>query len=277
MRRQFKALVFEILFGLAKWLRLTGRLRAVNALKPIVIANENVVILAPHPDDEIIGCASIIESDKNRKGETVVLLATGTMERANESKLAILEAGPRVRVVCCGHEDGSLTQYENILSRQVGDMLRRLDGPTTLFIPYQFDFHADHIAAHFAGKKVFIEEPKATQCYCYRTNHANVMTEFDSYSLIKMKKKKRLYRHFLSQAELDFVSLTKIRQYYFYAGDDIEAELFQSVDCDPLAINRDIRIEQDFSAIEGRVSDIHPYRFLVNQIRIRKFLLRDWR
>lgn len=128
-----------------------------------------VAILAPHPDDEVIGCAGLIRQVHDRGGRVVCIYftdgATGregaereswSRKRYDESRAAAVVLGID-RLIFLDHPEGELAP-EPALANELLDVLRA-EQPAVVFLPYPFDPHADHRAV-FATFATLAEKPE---------------------------------------------------------------------------------------------------------------------
>ncbi|MGC1481621.1 MAG: PIG-L family deacetylase [Chthoniobacterales bacterium] len=112
-----------------------------------------VVVMAPHPDDEILPCGGLLASMGER--EVVVVAVTDgeashpeisghlRMERPVETRVALSRLGIDAEIRRLGFADGELLPWESLLVAAIGDELR--DGDVVL-TPWGFDGHPDHEA-----------------------------------------------------------------------------------------------------------------------------------
>jgi len=108
-----------------------------------------VLVVAPHPDDEILGCGGAIALHV-RRGDTVhVALVTqgegggDPQARLSESRAAAGLLG-RTQVSCLGARDGAVAQDAGLAAR-LGGLLERVR-PAALYAPSPFELHPDHLA-----------------------------------------------------------------------------------------------------------------------------------
>ncbi len=118
-----------------------------------------VLVVAPHPDDEILGCGGAIALHVRRGDAVHVALVTrgeggGDPDaRLRESRAAVGLLG-RTEVSCLGARDGAVAQDASLPAR-LAELLARVR-PATLYAPSPFELHSDHLAtlcavAHAAG------------------------------------------------------------------------------------------------------------------------------
>ena len=124
-----------------------------------------VVIVAPHPDDETLGCGGAISLLCNNYDVRVLVISDGTLSHPNSQKypapilqsiregetltaLAILGVKPEA-ITFLRLKDGSiptLTSVNFIKAKIRCQDYLKAALPDTIFIPWRFDPHADHRA-----------------------------------------------------------------------------------------------------------------------------------
>lgn len=141
-------------------------------------AVRHAVVVAPHPDDEIIGAAGLIQALR-RQGSVVrvVVVSNGAASHRNsgawpperliaarrqESLSALSRLGvTRHRVTFLGLPDGGLSTRPVLCRQRLGRAIRRCRGLDMLIGPAMTDAHPDHRAVaaalrdlHFAGRRM---------------------------------------------------------------------------------------------------------------------------
>jgi LmbE family N-acetylglucosaminyl deacetylase len=130
--------------------------------KTTELLNHRVLVLAPHPDDETLGCGgSLILHARHRDPVKVVFLTNGVrgdVKRQYRPDEYVARRGQEARQACQGvlgvtdlefweYEDGALAADASTLTR-----LRRLIlvyQPTLVYVPSPQEFHHDHRVAAF--------------------------------------------------------------------------------------------------------------------------------
>ena len=143
----------------AGWLGLT---RAPEiALDALVPRGCRAVVVAPHPDDEVLGTGGLLAQLSGRGREILIVAATdgeashpGSLrwppralaeQRALERRGALQHLGvDRAPVVRAHLRDGALASDEGALTTFLLHHCRKND---VLFVPWRFDGHPDHEAA----------------------------------------------------------------------------------------------------------------------------------
>ncbi|MBY5990772.1 PIG-L deacetylase family protein [Ferrimonas balearica] len=264
IRSLAKRLLFNANLFFAKKLGLTDELRCSQELSKIDVSKySKIVVLAPHPDDETIGCASILEESVKSSRTVEVVLVTGSDSRLDETRSAISEISSRdIRITFLGYKDGEVYRSQHDLEKSLIELFGNDIEDTCFFVPYIYDFHSDHIGSTIAFLRAFSSRTSLLNAYMYRTNHANIMEDFDSYLEVDCGLKTKMYNHFQSQGSLNFEALSSIRRIYKSYSKVKEVELFRRICAKDKFV--DLTKLEYFEDIEGKVSDIHPIYFLRN-------------
>lgn len=108
-----------------------------------------VLVVAPHPDDEIIGCGGAIALHADRGDRVHVALVTrgeggGDAEtRCEESRRSADLLGPS-EVSCLDSADGQVASDADLPAR-LGALIDKV-GPRVVYAPSPFEMHPDHVA-----------------------------------------------------------------------------------------------------------------------------------
>jgi LmbE family N-acetylglucosaminyl deacetylase len=137
-------------------------------LDPAVLAETPVVVLAAHPDDEVLGVGGLVsllaaagarlrfvwatDGEASHPGSTAPAVATLAATRRAESAAALSRLGaglaPRTRL---GLPDGGVTAREHDLVRRLRAVV---DAGDLVLAPYRGDAHPDHEACGRAARAV---------------------------------------------------------------------------------------------------------------------------
>lgn len=127
-----------------------------------------VLIVAPHPDDESLGCGGTFTKRVQAGSQvTVAVLTDGrnlfrlnplkietdptpqeiSERRKEETRRSVdILGGRRDEIVFFDFEDGMLANSLEEASQQLGELMRRLS-PDEIWVTSEYEEHADHVAA----------------------------------------------------------------------------------------------------------------------------------
>jgi LmbE family N-acetylglucosaminyl deacetylase len=118
----------------------------------------NVLVIAPHPDDEAIGCGGTIGLHRARGDNvSVTFLTSGELglkhlppEEAKRIREAEAQAAARAlgiaRIDFLRQPDWFLNEHVPAAAKQLSPILREL-APDTIYVPHALEWHPDHQAA----------------------------------------------------------------------------------------------------------------------------------
>ena len=139
-----------------------------------------ILVIAPHPDDEVLGCGGVIARHASRGDQVFVLVVTrgipelfppDEIERTrNELRAAHMVLG----VAEVEFLDFPAPQLDVVPCHEVADEIRRVIGsvqPTVLYLPHGGDIHADHRAVYNASMVAArpTHSPCVRRVLCYET------------------------------------------------------------------------------------------------------------
>jgi len=119
--------------------------------EPALLRGERLLVLAPHPDDEVIGCGGLVAQHLREKREVRVLVATDGAQagearvREEESARGLAALGEGAAVEFLRVPDRELEQF---LGSSVPRMREVLDQyrPDLILAPSPIEIHPDHLA-----------------------------------------------------------------------------------------------------------------------------------
>jgi len=132
-----------------------------------------MVVFAPHPDDETLGCGGTIAKKISQGYEVIIVIMTDgrhafskvfgidsdpTPEELKEiRKEEVLRAVkilgvPKENVIFLGFEDGSLEENADKAVETIKEIMIKYS-PSEIYFPFIKDFHPDHRAANRMIKK----------------------------------------------------------------------------------------------------------------------------
>jgi LmbE family N-acetylglucosaminyl deacetylase len=158
----------------SEWL---GALRFAPRWQPEL---KRTVVMAPHPDDEVLGAGGLI-ADRRRKNLPVLVIAVTDGEaaypgtsglgslRQTEQEEALARLGLASRdILRLGLPDGHVSSHEESLVRDLQSILTR---DTVLIAPWKFDPHPDHEACGRAALRAAQISGQRLVSYVFWTWH----------------------------------------------------------------------------------------------------------
>lgn len=144
-------------------------LHFLNSYRPQLELSENTVIIAPHPDDEVIGCAGLIQALVERNTPPHVIILTGgegshrgccdisadeIIEARHQLtiKAAITLGLPLSNIHCLEYPDGGI-DIAHTETEKLKVLLTQLS-PKALFLPHNGEGWSDHINVMGIVKKL---------------------------------------------------------------------------------------------------------------------------
>jgi LmbE family N-acetylglucosaminyl deacetylase len=129
-----------------------------------------LVVLAPHPDDEVLACGALLALHAARGGESLIVAVTDgeashrevQARWVDETTLAQTRRAERAQglqqldlsaehITCLHLPDGDVARFERELARRVTALLRPAD---VIVSPWRLDGHPDHDACGRAAARV---------------------------------------------------------------------------------------------------------------------------
>ena len=123
--------------------------------EPALLRGERLLVLAPHPDDEVIGCGGLVALHLRERRAVRVLVATDGAQagsaatREQESRRALATLGDNAELAFLGHPDRAL---DDEIAPRLRDELLSFR-PDLILVPAPIEIHPDH----FALSRVFCE------------------------------------------------------------------------------------------------------------------------
>jgi len=129
--------------------------------------NEKIIVFAPHPDDETLGCGGTIAKRIDEGYEVIIVIMTDGRHsylemlgitkdptpnelkeiRKEELKKATRILGvPEENLIFLDFIDGTLMSNMNELDEKITEILSKIR-PVEVYFPYKSDYHPDHRAA----------------------------------------------------------------------------------------------------------------------------------
>jgi LmbE family N-acetylglucosaminyl deacetylase len=134
-----------------RFLRRIHRITHRMPVRPRAIVKQRVLVIAPHPDDEVIAVGGSLALHQRAGSEMMTLYATmdepapdGSTVRRGEAERAARLLGFDPRFL--GLPDGALSQHEATLTREIEQVIRSFR-PEVIYCPFPADHHRDHMSA----------------------------------------------------------------------------------------------------------------------------------
>tara|TARA_Y100000310_G_C20612030_1_gene778512 strand:+ start:333 stop:1157 length:825 start_codon:yes stop_codon:yes gene_type:complete len=193
------------------------------------LPKESVLVIAPHPDDEIIGMGGSINLHLEKQSKVTVLYMTDGRNEAglNISKDRIVEVrkqeaqliGKRfdINQIFWEIKDGQLESSSTTIDKMI-KVLNDIQ-PDTIYLPSMFDFHHDH----FMANKILVDSINESEIGLKSIVGYEVWSNipFPNYivdisSCYEMKKEMLSY-YKVSQTNYDYFKLCEYRNSLHYA------------------------------------------------------------
>ena len=164
-------------------------LHLLYGCRPSLPLTDNTVIIAPHPDDEVIGCAGLIQALVERGTPPHVIILTGgegshrgCCDTSAEEIIAArhqltLDAAatlglPESHIHCLGYPDGGVA-LEHPATDNLRELLAQLS-PKALFVPHRGEGWSDHLQAAEITKHLLKGQDVSIYEYCVWMWYYNV-------------------------------------------------------------------------------------------------------
>lgn len=127
---------------------------------------KKVLVIAPHQDDESIGCGgTIIKHVKEGGTVEIVFCTSGEKERMDETEKAVKILGSKINHFL-QFDIRSLYNNASKLAERFTEIFNRIE-PEIIFLPFMIDNHQDHIAVSRAFVKAYKKKKINSLVYAY--------------------------------------------------------------------------------------------------------------
>ena len=209
---------------MVKFLRYNKIFRVYELIQPYLkyslpveesLPEKDVLILAPHADDESIGCGGTVylHTKNGGRAEAVFCTQDGDIRKKEaESAAKILGIS---RTICLDYQVESLAGQDTL----AGKLSEIFDDrkPGVVFVPFHIDNHTDHRAVNEALIKVYKKKKYDFLIYAYPVwlpLYPNVMVDI---SKAWEEKKKAIGSYHSQIATRDYVSMSQSLSRYWGA------------------------------------------------------------
>lgn len=156
-------------------------IRALSCNSVELVVPDNVLVIAPHPDDEVLGCSGLIQRllSEGKRVDVVILSGGGRSHatccdidasfliesRRNLSRTADHMLGlPVENLHFLDYPDGNIV-FENSETERLRVLIDRLQ-PQSIFVPHRGEGWKDHLSAGQIARKLIAGKPDVS-CYEY--------------------------------------------------------------------------------------------------------------
>lgn len=140
-----------------------------------------ILVVAPHPDDETLGCGGTLLSARDAGIEIVWLIMTRIGSHVGATQERIAERDSEIEAVGKAYNVCETVQFDFPTTRldtfPMGDVIERMSqvvrrvAPTDIYLPFRRDTHSDHSIAFDAGVAVskWFRYPSVRRVLAYET------------------------------------------------------------------------------------------------------------
>ena len=176
---------------------------------------EKALVLAPHPDDETLGCGGTIALYSDRVEFTIVAVSNGEAVNIPEGNKASLRrqecekaAGTigAKALIFLDIPDGNFSDHRDSIRKKFSDLFDD-QRPQLVFVPSPVDLHPDHRETAFACMELSLKYPTLRIAFYEIYNPARFNVLVDIGPVIEIKKKALLhYHHSMLKQEETFIA-----------------------------------------------------------------------
>ena len=230
-RRRFEQARRSFIEDRERWLERypRHRQRAAQPMDPVQYRGKRVVVLAPHPDDEIIGCGGTLAKLIAHRAHVTAIYATDGAQTASllhappevrrtvrlEEARAVGEAMGFASLVFWGEDNAAFRERDDLIER-LGAALAEVQ-PALIFTPFPADGHRDHrilsrmLAKALVAKRDTVQEARVLSYGVWSLVPPN--TYCDITDVVELQEQ-ALLRYATAMKVKDYVHFCQDRNYY---------------------------------------------------------------
>lgn len=195
----------------------------------MVARNKPVIVFAPHPDDETLGCGGTIARKITEGFDLYIVFVTdgrnshkrtlGINNNPSPEELISIRKREAVdaarilglserKIIFLSFEDGKLDRNLSRAKKEIRNILKRIQ-PEEIFVPYAHENHKDHRITNFLVSACIRELGIKCTIYEYliQSNRKTAFSDFFSCDISDtLRTKEEAIRAYKSQVELFFPS-----------------------------------------------------------------------
>lgn len=191
--------------------------KTVKYVLPFCIG-DSVLVIAPHPDDETIGCGGTIRKLLSSLiNIDIVLLTYGGGKKSNivdirkKEFLKAISILGNINAIFLGYEDSKLAKNQDSLSRDISKLISCSDYKGIL-VPYILDYNIDHQVCNYSlaqalknniSKESYVVMYEAWTPILYPNHYINISREFCiKYAALKCYETQEKYYRITEKSKL---------------------------------------------------------------------------
>lgn len=173
-----------------------------------------VVVIAPHQDDEAIGCGGTVLKHVKNGGRLEIIFCThDTQSRMEEAKQAAKILGSKISHFL-QFDNKILYKQTDALSESFTKLFLRIE-PDVIFLPFAIDNHPSHIAISKAFVKAYKQKAVKSLVYAYSIWTTLIPNVISDISDVWPEKQKAIECYKSQLAGRDYIKMaSSIAQYW---------------------------------------------------------------
>ena len=135
---------------------------------------KKILIIAPHPDDEILGCGGTLHKFRNKKIYWMILTKMSdtkiyTKKKITDREKEIRKVAKYLNIKNIINLNFEAANFKDLIMKMSNE-IKKIE-PDTIFSPFLHDAHSDHFFCTYALNHILktFRYPFIKQCYLYET------------------------------------------------------------------------------------------------------------